>query len=231
MKRLTMTIVAVTTILVLTPAVAAQSRDLAGSWVLDTDKTGKAEGPTRVILTLTDKEFVAKIGRDSLQTYTFKLDGTELNLDFSPTWARVEQMLPAVVRPMPSAISKNLLTIEMRGKVSSRPDELKFNKKLAEANAAVEAQTKEVAALNEKITIMTTSKPGEQPITPEAVAGVAGFPTITTLDKTNRPHLSITTHSGYPPSSDNLGLPLPSTFHALHNGPYQKLRVLYRGKT
>ena len=26
------------------------------------------------------------------------------------------------------------------------------------------------------------------------------------------------------PSSDNLGLPLPSTFHALHNGPYQKSR-------
>jgi len=59
----------------------------------------------------------------------FDLDGSDLQVDFYPTW-RVEQLLPPSVRPVPSTISKNLLTIEMRGKVGSNPDkELKFNKR------------------------------------------------------------------------------------------------------
>lgn len=57
------------------------------------------------------------------------LDGTEVQLDFYPSWARVDQLLPPLVRPIPPAIAKNLLTIEARGKISSDSNELKFHKK------------------------------------------------------------------------------------------------------
>src|SRR5262249_60691585 len=46
------------------------------------------------------------------------LDGTDVQLDFYPSWARVEQVLPPVVRSIPPAVSKNLLKIEVRGKVT-----------------------------------------------------------------------------------------------------------------
>jgi hypothetical protein len=57
------------------------------------------------------------------------LDGTEVQLDFYPSWARVEQVLPPVIRSIPPAISKNLLKIEVRGKVSGNADDVKFHKK------------------------------------------------------------------------------------------------------
>jgi AsmA-like C-terminal region len=59
----------------------------------------------------------------------FNLDGTDLSLDFSPTWARVDQMLPPALRAVPPAVSKNFLVIEIRGKVGSNPGDLKFTKK------------------------------------------------------------------------------------------------------
>ncbi len=59
----------------------------------------------------------------------FNLDGTDLHVDFYPTWARIEQMLPPALRSAPAAVSKNFLIIEMRGKVTSNPDDLKFNKR------------------------------------------------------------------------------------------------------
>ncbi len=59
----------------------------------------------------------------------FNLDGTDLHVDFYPTWARIEQLLPPALRSTPAAVSKKLLIIEMRGKVSSNPDDLKFNKR------------------------------------------------------------------------------------------------------
>jgi hypothetical protein len=59
----------------------------------------------------------------------FNLDGSDLAIDFYPTW-RIEQLLPPAVRPVPPAISKSLLTIEMRGKIGSNTEkELKFNKR------------------------------------------------------------------------------------------------------
>src|SRR5262249_54838822 len=39
------------------------------------------------------------------------LDGTDVQLDFYPTWARVDQLLPPAVRPIPMAVAKNLITI------------------------------------------------------------------------------------------------------------------------
>jgi hypothetical protein len=59
----------------------------------------------------------------------FNFDGTELNLDFYPTWARIDQLLPPALRAFPPALSKNFLVIEMRGKVTSDPNDLKFNKR------------------------------------------------------------------------------------------------------
>jgi hypothetical protein len=57
------------------------------------------------------------------------LDGTNLHLDFYPSWGRVEQMLPQMVRGLSPAISKNLLQIEMRGNVGATPSDLTFIKK------------------------------------------------------------------------------------------------------
>lgn len=58
----------------------------------------------------------------------FNLDGTDLALDFYPSWARVEQVLPPAIRAVPPAITKNLLTIEMRGKVGTDKGDLQFHK-------------------------------------------------------------------------------------------------------
>jgi hypothetical protein len=59
----------------------------------------------------------------------FELDGTNLNVDFYPTWARFEQLLPPALRSAPSTVTKNFLIIEMRGKVTKNSDDLKFNKR------------------------------------------------------------------------------------------------------
>jgi hypothetical protein len=59
----------------------------------------------------------------------FNLDGTGVALDFYPGWARLEQLLPPAVRPLPPALSKNLLTIEMRGKVTADEKDRKFTMK------------------------------------------------------------------------------------------------------
>jgi hypothetical protein len=56
------------------------------------------------------------------------LDGTETALDFYPSWGRVEQLLPPAVRTVPPALSKNLLKIEVRGRVGGSPEELHFHK-------------------------------------------------------------------------------------------------------
>ena len=57
--------------------VLAQSRDFAGSWVLDADKSGSKDGPPMIVLTLSDKEFTARLGNETARLMTFKLDGTE----------------------------------------------------------------------------------------------------------------------------------------------------------
>jgi hypothetical protein len=56
------------------------------------------------------------------------LDGSDVRLDFIPVWGRIEQILPPVWQPIPSTIGKNLLKIEMRGKIGKQKD-LQFHKK------------------------------------------------------------------------------------------------------
>jgi hypothetical protein len=58
----------------------------------------------------------------------FNLDGTDLKLDFYPTWGRVQQLVPPVLRGIPAEIGKNMLKVEMRGKVTANPDDLKLTK-------------------------------------------------------------------------------------------------------
>src|SRR5262249_40553937 len=56
----------------------------------------------------------------------FDLLKKEPKLDVYPMWGRIEQLLPPAIRPLPTAFSRNLLTVEVRGKVSSDPKDLKF---------------------------------------------------------------------------------------------------------
>jgi hypothetical protein len=57
------------------------------------------------------------------------LDGTDLSLDFYPSWARMEQLLPPAARAFPPVVSKNLMTIEMRGKLGNGKDDFRFQMK------------------------------------------------------------------------------------------------------
>ncbi|HWY86289.1 MAG TPA: AsmA-like C-terminal region-containing protein, partial [Gemmataceae bacterium] len=59
----------------------------------------------------------------------FNLDGTNVALDFYPGWARLYQLLPPALRPLPPNVSKNLLTIKMRGKVTANDKDRKFTMK------------------------------------------------------------------------------------------------------
>jgi hypothetical protein len=79
MKRLMIPIVMLAAVLIAVSALA-QTRELAGSWVLDVEKTGKTEGPPAIVTTLTDKEFIARVGPDSAPAMVFRLDGTETTL-------------------------------------------------------------------------------------------------------------------------------------------------------
>jgi len=54
----------------------AQSKDFAGSWVLDPEKSGTTQGPPAVIIKMTPAEFRLKLGSDD-QEVLFKLDGSE----------------------------------------------------------------------------------------------------------------------------------------------------------
>jgi uncharacterized protein involved in outer membrane biogenesis len=60
----------------------------------------------------------------------FNLDGSKLNVDFYPSWARIEQLLPPSLRNVSPAVSKNFLVIEMRGKVGGDAKELIFRRKI-----------------------------------------------------------------------------------------------------
>jgi hypothetical protein len=57
------------------------------------------------------------------------LDGTDLHLDLYPSWARIEQLLPPAARSMPPMLSKNLLTVEARGKITGDSKDIRFMKK------------------------------------------------------------------------------------------------------
>jgi hypothetical protein len=59
----------------------------------------------------------------------FDLLTKEPRLDVYPMWGRFEQVLPPLMRPYPTAFSKNLLTVEVRGKLSNDPKDLKFHMK------------------------------------------------------------------------------------------------------
>lgn len=45
------------------------------------------------------------------------LDGSDLQLDFYAVWGRIVQLLPPMLKPLPAELGRQLLKIEMRGKV------------------------------------------------------------------------------------------------------------------
>ena len=63
-----------------TALLAAQSKDLAGTWLIDAEKSSKVPGPKAIVITLTDKEFTARMGGPNAPAMVFKLDGTETML-------------------------------------------------------------------------------------------------------------------------------------------------------
>ena len=58
------------------------------------------------------------------------LDTKDMKLDMYSSWGRAEQLLPSVFRSIPSAISKQLLKIEVRGKLGGHEGDLQFTKVL-----------------------------------------------------------------------------------------------------
>lgn len=58
------------------------------------------------------------------------LNGTDVDLEFYPSWARMEQLLPPPIRKVSPAVSKSLLKIEVSGKLGNQPEDLQFHKRL-----------------------------------------------------------------------------------------------------
>lgn len=80
MKRLMTSIAVFVAVAAAATPAFGQSKDLAGSWVLDAEKSATKDGPPKIVLTLTDKEFTARLGGDTARLMTFKLDGTETTM-------------------------------------------------------------------------------------------------------------------------------------------------------
>ena len=76
MKRLIVFLVLILAGLMAGPA-SAQSKDIAGTWALDAEKSGSKDGPPMIVLTLTATEFTARLGSATARLMTFKTDGTE----------------------------------------------------------------------------------------------------------------------------------------------------------
>ena len=52
-----------------------------------------------------------------------------LQVDVYPLWGRIEGLLPPMVRPLPTTLSKSLVTVEVRGKATGEPKDLKYQMK------------------------------------------------------------------------------------------------------
>ncbi len=79
MKRLLLPLIVAVVCALASPAFA-QSRDFAGSWTLDVEKSGTKDGPSMMVFTQTEKELTAKAGHEKAPLMTFALDGTETTM-------------------------------------------------------------------------------------------------------------------------------------------------------
>jgi len=100
----------------------------------------------------------------------FNLDGTSLNVDFYPSWARIEQLLPPSLRNVSPAVSKNFLVIEMRGKVGGEAKDLLFRKKIAPV------LVDPLMAIRDRISPPAEARP--QDFAPTPVVPPTAFPTV-----------------------------------------------------
>jgi hypothetical protein len=75
MKRLMIAMVALTALY--GGPMSGPSKDIAGTWLLDAEKSATKDGPPMVILSLTSKELEARFGNEKARAMTFTLDGVE----------------------------------------------------------------------------------------------------------------------------------------------------------
>ncbi len=59
----------------------------------------------------------------------YDLLSKNLQVDVYPLWGRIEGLLPPLVRPLPTTLSKSLVTVEVRGKATGEPKDLKYQMK------------------------------------------------------------------------------------------------------
>ena len=59
----------------------------------------------------------------------YDLLSKNVQVDVYPLWGRIEGLLPPMVRPLPTTLSKSLVTVEVRGKASGDPKDLKYRTK------------------------------------------------------------------------------------------------------
>lgn len=132
MKRLVLLLAAMT---VLTMTTFAQGRDLAGSWVFDATKTGKADGPPALTIGLTATAVSVAFGDGAGRTVTFPMDGTEATLDKGVKgkagWNRDTLEVTTVVPskdPQVLSFSRSGEWLVMAGKTPEGPMTLYFKK-------------------------------------------------------------------------------------------------------
>ena len=76
MKRLILPLITAAVCAIAVP-VSAQTKDLAGSWTFDVEKSNTKDGPPVLVTTLSDTEFTARVGDAKAPAIVFKLDGSE----------------------------------------------------------------------------------------------------------------------------------------------------------
>jgi hypothetical protein len=59
----------------------------------------------------------------------YDLKSKVLKLDIYPMWGKIDPLLPPQLRALPTTVSKNLVTVEVRGKVGANVKDLKYNLK------------------------------------------------------------------------------------------------------
>src|SRR5262245_26330473 len=85
MKRLMTLIVVLAVAFAGRQTTLAQGKDLAGTWVLDVEKSGTSDAPKEIVTTLSANEFTARMGGEKAPLMTFKLDGTETTVKYGET--------------------------------------------------------------------------------------------------------------------------------------------------
>lgn len=114
--------------------VLAQSKALAGTWALDAEKSVPKQGPPLVVLTLTAKEFTARLGSATAREMKFTLDGKETEpipgVKTKAVWkgAKLEATVTTPNGPETITFSREGAWMVMEGKNAQGPMKFFFKK-------------------------------------------------------------------------------------------------------